>query len=164
MGKSRLAAELAKRLPDFVVLPGASHPYGQRLPLAALAEAIASALGVPADAAPSRVRRAATATLRRRGLHGPEAAAAMAQIERVLGLAEPSAGVEVGDRPGGTAVDPRPSARGAIEAIVGGQPALVVLDDVHWADDDQKALLREVAGSPWPSPMLILALSRPRTD
>ena len=161
LGKSRLAAELARQLPDFVVLAGASHPYGQRLPLAALAEAIASALGLAADAEPALVRRAVGAALRRTGLEGDEAVAARAQLERVLGLADAAPGGDAADRPGGTAVDPRLSARGAIKAITGDRPALVVLDDVHWADDDQLALLRDIADAPWSDPLLILALSRP---
>ena len=164
LGKSRLATELARQLPDFVVLAGASHPYGQRLPLAALAEAILSALDLPADAEPALIRRAIGAALRRNGVEGDEAVAARAQLERVLGLAEAAAGAEVAGRPGGTALDPRLSARGAITAITAGRPGLVILDDVHWATDDQLALLRDLAETPWPEPLLILALSRPEPD
>ena len=147
-----------------VVLAGASHPYGQRLPLAALAEAILSALDLPADAEPALIRRAIGAALRRNGVEGDEAVAARAQLERVLGLAEAAAGAEVAGRPGGTALDPRLSARGAITAITAGRPGLVILDDVHWATDDQLALLRDLAETPWPEPLLILALSRPEPD
>ena len=125
---------------------------------------ILSALDLPADAEPALIRRAIGAALRRNGIEGDEAVAARAQLERVLGLAEAAAGAEVPGRPGGTALDPRLSARGAISAITGGRPGLVILDDVHWATDDQLALLRDLAETPWPEPLLILALSRPEPD
>src|SRR5207237_547261 len=61
VGKSRLVEELARRRSDALVMRGACLPYGQRLPLAALAEAITEQLGIRGDWSPARVRRAIAA-------------------------------------------------------------------------------------------------------
>jgi class 3 adenylate cyclase/tetratricopeptide (TPR) repeat protein len=165
VGKSRLADELGTRLIDFRVFAGASHPYGQRLPLAALAEAIGSAIGVPADSDPHRARRIIARQLRRRKVVGAELVGAQAQLEGILGLIEPTnAGDAATDRPGGLAVDAAQAAREAIRLLATGGPALVILDDLHWADPDQLALLADIHRAPWSEPVLFLALARPEPE
>ena len=163
VGKSRLADELRLRLPDFRVLAGASHPYGQRLPLAALAEAIAGALGVPAQATPGRSRLAIARYLRGRNLEAADLERARTQFESVLGVAaDPTAREDSRtDRPGGVSVDASLAARAALSLLIEGRPTLVILDDVHWADADQLTFLSEVQRAAWLEPVLFLALTRP---
>ena len=155
VGKTRLAEELRARLPGALVLFGACHPYGQRLPLAGLAEAVGEPLGIR----PGMARERARQRVRRfvRDELGDAAGSVMeAQLETVLGLH--GAGAI------GATLDPRSAIRPVIRALARGRPAVVMLDDAHWADPDLLALLEDLHRAPWPEPVLFLALARPEPE
>ncbi len=47
-----------------------------------------------------------------------------------------------------------------VDAVAGGPPSLLVLDDVHWADADSLRLLRRVAASIGSAPLVLLIATR----
>ncbi len=97
LGKTRLADELRVRLPDWLHLYGACHPYGQRLPLAAVAQAIGTFAGIGPGLSPSSARRRVRRVARdaRAATPGSAAAGLERQLETILGLHEATA---AGDR------------------------------------------------------------------
>ncbi|MGZ6271311.1 MAG: ATP-binding protein [Candidatus Limnocylindrales bacterium] len=161
VGKTRLAEELRQRLPGFTYLYGACHPYGQRLPLAALAQAIGAQIGIAPGAPQADARRKM-----RRFVHlapvGRARPLLAGQLETVLGVpsGEASEGSTRAARPGGAAIDAPAAVRPVLRAITQGRPAIIVLDDVHWADPDLFALLERLQHEPWAEPILFLALAR----
>jgi class 3 adenylate cyclase/tetratricopeptide (TPR) repeat protein len=151
-GKSRLAAELAGRM-DGLVIGGRCAPFGQRLPLQALADAIAPALDVAPGSSPPEARRriqrfvrSITPADRGRALGGG--------LRLLLGL-----GTEQGD-PRERVVEAARAARRTLEVLAARRPTIVVLDDLQWADDDLIQLFRDLRGSPLRGPVLVLGLSR----
>ncbi len=165
VGKTRLAEELRARLPESLVLIGTCHPYGQRLPLTALAEAVAAGIGMRRGLSPARLRQGVRRFVRE-GVDEVTSPAMEAQLETLLGLPPVAVGAAASSagRPGGVSLDARAAVRPVIRALAGGRPVVVVLDDVHWADPDLLALLSDVRRSPWSEPVLFLALGRPEPD
>jgi class 3 adenylate cyclase/tetratricopeptide (TPR) repeat protein len=163
VGKSRLAAELRARLPDRLVLVGACHPYGQRLPLGAIADAVAAELGIRRGVAPKRLHEVVRRSLR--SIEAGGSPALLGHLEALLGLTRVPIGetAEHGLGPGGPPVDARAAVRPVIRALARGRSVIVVLDDVHLADADLLALLSDIRRSPWPDPVLFLALGRPES-
>ncbi len=161
-GKTRLAEELRERLPGFLCLYGACHPYGQRLPLAPIAQAVLAALRIAPDATPAAARRRIREFVRQAD-DRTAAAVLEQQIGTILGLQGGSAADAVTDegRPGGAALDAVASVRPVLRAVAGGRPTLVVLDDLHWGGPDLFQLLEEVHRMPWPEAVFLLALARP---
>jgi class 3 adenylate cyclase/tetratricopeptide (TPR) repeat protein len=154
LGKSRLAAEFCRGRPSHAVLIGRCLPFGQRVPLHALAEAIAGAAGTSMDA-PWEETEAALERLARRIRAGPRARSLAADLRTLLGT------------PGGR-IAPRASigdairaVRAVIEGLAVAEPLIVVLDDLHWADPDLRAVMEDRRRSPWDGPILFLGLARP---
>lgn len=166
VGKTRLADEVQLRLPGWLHLYGACHPYGQRLPLAAVADAVATAIGI------GRARWSAAALRRVRrfgvdhavGTSGPSGAGLGRQIETLLGLHDGSVVGDEDRRPGGAALDARAAVEPVVRALAAGRPTLIVLDDVQWADPDLFDLLEGIDRHPWPQPVLVIALARPEPE
>jgi len=153
IGKSRLAVEFGRRA-GAKVLMGRAVPYGRRLPLHAIAEAVAAEADVALDAAAHDLGDAAdrlASGLRR----GPAARSLAADLRTLFGVASqgsrPSAGVE----------DAARAARRVVEALATIPPVLVVLDDMQWTDPDLASLLDELQRTPWDGAILLLALGRP---
>jgi class 3 adenylate cyclase/tetratricopeptide (TPR) repeat protein len=161
VGKTRLAEELHQRLPGFIYLYGACHPYGQRLPLAALAQAIGAQIGIVPGAPQADARRRIRRFVRLAPVETARPLLA-GQLETVLGVhgGEASEGATRAARPGGVAVDASAAVRPVLRAVTEGRPAIIVLDDVHWADPDLIALLERIQHEPWAEPFLFLALAR----
>ncbi|HSJ51115.1 MAG TPA: adenylate/guanylate cyclase domain-containing protein [Actinomycetota bacterium] len=151
-GKSRLAAELAARAQGRVVT-GRCAPFGQRLPLQALAEALAPALGVSPGSPPQEARRQVQRFARSVG-PGDRGRALAGGLRFLLGL-----GTEQGD-PRERVVQSVRAARQTLETLAARGPTIVVLDDLQWADEDLLDFLRELRGSPLRGPVLVLGLSR----
>ncbi len=166
LGKTRLADELSIRLPGWLHLYGACHPYGQRLPLAAVAQAIATFVGIRPGLSPSSARRRLRRVARdaRAATPGSAMAGLERQLETILGLHEATAGGDRPGPPGGAALDPRATVEPVIRALAAGRPTIVVLDDVHWADPDLQLLLEAIDLVPWSERVLFIALSRPEPD
>jgi class 3 adenylate cyclase/tetratricopeptide (TPR) repeat protein len=155
VGKSRLAKEVRRRLGRTSVLSGRCAPFGERLPLSALAEAVAGAAGVAPGAAPRAARAAVTRLADRLG-SGAHAKSLADDLHLLLGTgrapsqeAHPSITVMIR------------AARSALEGLARAGPVTVVLDDVHWADPDLVQLLGDVSASPWTCPVLFLGFARP---
>lgn len=151
-GKSRLSAELVGRV-EGSVLTGRCAPFGQRLPLQALADALAPALGVAPGSSPQEARRQIQ-RFARTAAPGERGRALAGGLRLLLGL-----GTEEGD-PRERVVQAARAARGTLEAFADRGPLVVVLDDLQWADDDLLDLLRDLRGSPLRGPALVLGLSR----
>ena len=164
VGKSRLVEELARRRSDALVMRGACLPYGQRLPLAALAEAITEQLGIRGDWSPARVRRA-IAALRDSPAGDVSGPAIEGHLLALLGLQSGDDGEEEPPHgPGRPAIDARSAVRPLVRAIARGRSVVIILDDLHWADPDLVAFLHEVNAAPWSDPVLFLALARPEPE
>ena len=117
VGKSRLVEELARRRSDALVMRGACLPYGQRLPLAALAEAITEQLGIRGDWSPARVRRA-IAALRDSPAGDVSGPAIEGHLLALLGLQSGDDGEEEPPHgPGRPAIDARSAVRPAVRQI-----------------------------------------------
>ena len=166
LGKTRLADELRSRLPGWLHLHGACHPYGQRLPLAAIADAVAAAIGLGSVRWSAGARRKLRA-FAAESIGAPSDASVtslMRQLETILGLHDASTGGGEALRPGGLARDAGAAVEPVVRAIAAGRPTLVVLDDVQWADPDLLALLDGVDREPWGDRVLFLALARPEPE
>ncbi len=153
VGKSRLAAEFRERSGAAAVLEGRCIPFGQRLPLHALAEAVGEAAGVEAGTGASRAETAASrlAALMARG--GPKT------LHRDLQLLLGAERIPPG-QPRGSVHDAARAARTILEHLAGRGVVVVILDDLHWADADLLSFLRTVERSPWASPVVFVGLSR----
>jgi class 3 adenylate cyclase/tetratricopeptide (TPR) repeat protein len=151
-GKSRLAVEVGRRV-EATVLAGRCPPFGQRLPLDALAEALGSALGIrpgmPHEEARRRADRFARSSTPRE-----DARAFARRLRLLLGLE-----VETG-RSREFIVEATQAARQAIETIAGARPVLIVLDDLQWADQDLLRFVADMRRSPVEAPALVVGLAR----
>jgi class 3 adenylate cyclase len=151
-GKSRLAAEVGHRL-DATVLLGRSPPFGQRLPLHALAEAVGAAVGIrpgmPNEEARRRADRFARSTAPAGG-----ARAFSRRLRLLLGLEGESGQSRE------FVIEATQAARQAIETIAASRPVLIVLDDLQWADQDLLRLVTDLRRSPVEAQALVLALAR----
>jgi len=154
-GKTRLAAEFAKRQPDAILLTGRCTAYGRRLPLSPIAGALQELIGLPEEAPKAvvdrEVRRFADRVAgSRRGrqlTHG---------LNLLLGTAAPQL-VRHQEGAVGQAVL---AAREVFEGLAREAPVIAVLDDLHWADAHLLELLDKTRANPWSGPVLFLGLSR----
>ena len=155
LGKTRLAEEFARRLSGVTVLSGRCAAFGQRRPLAALADAVGSAVDLEGRGA--RSHDVALARLARR-ISGGDSAALARDLSLLLGVGQP-----VGRRPDAVEGAVR-AARAALEYLATERPVLVIIDDLHWADADLIRTIESVHGGPWRGPILFLCLSRPEVS
>ena len=139
IGKTRLTRELVASA-NATVLVGRCVPYGVGATYLPLAEVVRQAV-------PTRVR-ASVASL----LHGDEQADVVAQrIAELAGEAEGA--VSTGELFW--------AVRRFLEALALERPVLVVLDDVHWAEETLLDLVEYLAAWTSAAPILILCLARP---
>jgi class 3 adenylate cyclase/tetratricopeptide (TPR) repeat protein len=154
-GKTRLAAEFAKRRPDVILLTGRCTAYGRRLPLSPIAGALQELIGLPEEApktvADQQVRRFADRVAgSRRGrqlTHG---------LNLLLGTAAP----HLVRHQEGAVGQAELAARKVFEGLAREAPVIAVLDDLHWADAHLLQLLHRTRANPWSGPVLFLGLSR----
>ena len=155
-GKTRLAAEFARRRPDTILLSGRCSAYGQRLPLSPIAAALQELIGLPEEAPKSvadrEVRRLAHRVAGSR--RGPELTRG---LKLLLGTVTPHS-VRHQERAVGQALL---AARAVLEGLAREAPVIAVLDDLHWADPHLLELLHRTRANPWSAPVLFLGLSRP---
>jgi class 3 adenylate cyclase len=156
-GKTRLAAEFARRRPDAILLTGRCAAYGRRLPLSPIAGALQELIGLPEEAPKAvvdrEVRRFADRVAgSRRGrqlTHG---------LNLLLGTAAP----HLIPHREGAAGQAELAAREVFEGLAREAPVIAVLDDLHWADTHFLELLGRTRTNPWSGPVLFLGLSRTR--
>jgi class 3 adenylate cyclase/tetratricopeptide (TPR) repeat protein len=144
VGKSRLAATFADAVRDrAMVLVGQTPSYGDGVTFAPLVELLSQAAGQRSGDAEG----IATA-LRERLVDEPDGAAVGDRLAQVLGVGE------------ALASDASWAVRRLLEVIAAGQPLVVVLEDLHWAEppmlDLADAIVERIHG-----PVLFLCLARP---
>jgi DNA-binding SARP family transcriptional activator/tetratricopeptide (TPR) repeat protein len=139
IGKSRLARELREHLEDeATVLMGHCLSYGEGITYWPLAEIVRQAAGEP-----ERVAELLTGE--------PEARLVADRLAAALG----------GSDLGGSREETFWAARTFLEGIARGRPAVVVVDDLHWAESTFLDLLAHVVDFASNSPILLVCLSRP---
>jgi class 3 adenylate cyclase/tetratricopeptide (TPR) repeat protein len=158
LGKSRLVRELARHLealPDLVTWRvGRCLPYGDGAGLWALGEIVKAHAGI---------------------LEGDGQAAVSAKFDAVLTEPDPSLRAWMKDRLGplvglqtGSAPPQQEEAftawRQFLESITRGRPTVLVIEDLHWADDTLVAFLSHVADHVAGLPLLLVTTARPELE
>ena len=158
LGKSRLVRELAGHLEsasELVVWQvGRCLPYGDGITFSALAEIIRSHAGI---------------------LDDDDQAAASSKLDMVLTESDPSVRAWMRDRLGplvGLQTSAEPSQqeetfsawRRFLEMVAKDHPTVVVVEDLHWADDALVSFLQHVADRTTGLPLLLITTARPEID
>ncbi len=152
IGKTRLTLELARHIESEGgrVLRGRSLPYGERAAYDAFAQIVKQACGIFAsDPAP-----VAQAKLTRR----------IAQLFSAEDAARVAVHLSIVSRLTEDTVEEREelvaSTQRFLEALAREQPALLVFEDLHWADQSLLELIRSLAVRLADAPLLMVALAR----
>jgi class 3 adenylate cyclase len=153
IGKTRLTLEFAARVQSTGgrVFSGRPLPYGGSASYWAFGQIIRDACGIfasdPADVASKKLTDRAASLLA-----ATEAQELATHLSIMTRLAEDT----VEDRRVLFA-----SAQRFLEALAGEQPTLVVLEDLHWADDSLLELIEGLSARLREVPLVLLALARP---
>ncbi|HEV2981630.1 MAG TPA: adenylate/guanylate cyclase domain-containing protein [Solirubrobacteraceae bacterium] len=152
IGKTRLALELAGRIQEDGgrTLRGRSLPYGERDAYGAFAQIVKEMCGIFASD-PSGAAQGKLAHTVGHLLAGEEAANVATHLAIVSRLTE----AEVEERD-----DLFDSVRRFLDAVAQQQPTLLVLEDLHWADQSLLELVSSLVLRLADAPLLILALAR----
>lgn len=155
MGKTRLAAEFRDANPRLTILAGRCRPYGQRFGHAPLAEGLRELAGIATNAAPEVAEAGVRRFLRRlaRRTHR----SLDRQVRYVLGTASP--GDPIGSEPPGP--EGWPAIRDVLMMLASRGPAVVLIDDLQWADPELLDILERAHAAPWGAPLLFVGLGRP---
>ena len=141
VGKSRLAREFLAALGDSArVLIGRCAPYGEGITFLPLAEALRPVLGADAHAAVLEL---------------------VADDERRLAVADGVAGAFGADAGSGSGEETSWAFRRLFEALARERPLVLVVDDIHWAEEMLLDLLEYVASFSSGAGIVILCLTRP---
>jgi class 3 adenylate cyclase/tetratricopeptide (TPR) repeat protein len=150
IGKSRLCAELTARLGDEAwTLEASCPPYGDALTFWPLREIVADAAGLTEQDSPEEVRARIAALFPD---EAEDASLAAARVAEAFGMGEGATG------------DIQHvfwAFRRLFEALATERLLVVVLDDVHWAEEALLDLLEYVSRGTSGHRMLILCTSRP---
>jgi class 3 adenylate cyclase len=161
-GKTRLRHELLARLAPGTAADAAlqarAHPDSGLQPYGLLRQLVARWLSIADDMdAESARTRLVTGLAPWLGERGPERAAVIGQL----------IGLDFGARPAVQALGPRELRERAFAALTEAlhararrAPLLVVLDDLHWADDASLDFVQQLARAA-PVPLLLVMLARP---
>jgi class 3 adenylate cyclase/tetratricopeptide (TPR) repeat protein len=155
-GKTRLAAEFAKRRPDAILLSGRCTAYGQRLPLSPIAGALQELIGLPEEA-PTNMADRAVRRLAHRVAGSGRGRELTSGLKLLLGTVAPHSVRYREDAVGQALL----AVRAVLEGLAREGPVIAVLDDLHWADGHLLELLRKARSNPWSGSVLFLGLSRP---
>jgi class 3 adenylate cyclase/S1-C subfamily serine protease len=151
IGKSRLLAELARRLDDRPTLvtwrQGRCLPFGANVTFWALAEIVRSCAGILESDGVARAEARLEAALP----EGPERDQTRARLRPLLGLEAEEASRE----------ENFAAWRAFLEALAADGPAIVVIEDLHWADEAMLAFMDYLTQSSADVPLLVLATARP---
>jgi class 3 adenylate cyclase/tetratricopeptide (TPR) repeat protein len=163
VGKSRLAeevAEVARCDHGAVVFEGRCVPYGEANVWWPIAEALRQACVIPADAPIADADRLCSATVGRvlgQGERSPE-------VKRIVNGLLYLMGYEVSLRdidPVRARAEASRSVLAFLEASARLQPVIVVLSDLHWADDLVLEMLDALLDRVSRSPAVLIATARP---
>ena len=151
IGKSRLLAELSGRLddqPTFVTWrQGRCLPFGSGVTFWALSEIVKGCAGILESDGVARTEARLETVLP----EGADRDLTRARLRPLLGLE-----AEEALRDQNFAVW-----RGFLEGLAAGGPTVLVVEDLHWADEGMLAFMDYVAASTAEVPLLVLATSRP---
>ncbi len=153
LGKTRLVRELLATFEDKDdaprILIGRNPPYGGGIAFWALAEILRSAAGEGPDADPEQVREAIAARLDGIGAaHGPATAETLAASLTGSGTANVNT------------VELVRAWRRLLATLAIERPVVLVVDDVHWADEGFLELLEQSSTVPG-CPLLVVCTARP---
>ncbi len=148
VGKSRLSHEFVERVADdAVVLEGRCLPYGDGITFWPVAEIVRQACGITNNDTRRRGRSRIDAMLA-----GAEDARVVAdRVAEVTGFGEGKAAIE----------ESFWAIRRFLEWTAREQPAVVVWDDLHWAEPTLLDLVQYLAGWSRDAPVLMVCLARP---
>jgi class 3 adenylate cyclase len=155
LGKTRLARELLAVLereePAPRVLIGRNPPYGGGIAFWALGELLRGAAEAPADADADAVRTALAARLDALGAaNGPATADTLAGSLGATGH-------------GADAIELARAWRRLLATLAVERPLVIVVEDVHWADEGFLDLLEQSLTLPG-CPLLVICTARPEID
>ncbi len=164
LGKSRLTAEFkALTGPQAVrILEGQSLTYRRSVSYWMFLDALRGYLGVPPDTPELQVRERLNRSLA--DLLGPGATEVLPYLERLLSLtpSDPAAAERLQHLdPGQLRQQTFLAMRDVLLAEARRQPVIVILDDLHWADETSLDLLLFLLDSIREAPLLLYAISRP---
>ena len=161
LGKSRLLRELVAELPTRRVHVARAQADGAMQPWGLLRQMLAAGCGITDTDPAALARRRLVTTLRR--AFGPDSEAVAHRLGHLVGL-------DFDTSPHLAGRDPR-ALRDLAFAAVGwllralfardGHPVLLLLEDLHWADEGSLDLLRHLAGQAAQAPCVLLSSSRP---
>ena len=144
VGKSRLAAAFTDTLrEEATVLIGQTPSYGEGVTFAPLAELLAQAAGSPSGEA-----EVVAARLGHRLSAHPDGPAVADRIAQILGVGEAHAS------------DTSWAVRRLLEILAADRPLVVMLEDLHWAEQPMLDLIDSVVERVH-GPVLVLCLARP---
>jgi class 3 adenylate cyclase len=158
IGKSRLVHELSRIVdaePELVTWrQGRCLPYGEGVTFWALGEMVKAEAGILESDTPEMAERklhAAVGSV----IHDPaEARWVASELEALLGLAD--TGSDTGE-----AEITRTAWRHFLEGLAGRRPAVLVFEDLHWADDGLLDFLDDLVDWLSDVPLLAIATARP---
>jgi DNA-binding SARP family transcriptional activator len=164
IGKTRLVAELGRALDadsDLVTWrQGRSPPYGEGITYWALAEIVKAEAGILENDTADRVERRLTRMVEHALADEPAAAARIADHLRWLVGDGGDAPVQVRRREEAFA-----AWRRFLHGLAARRPLVLVLEDLHWADDALldflEGLLEPAGGRAEPVPLLVVVTARP---
>ena len=159
IGKSRLVLELARQLeaePGPVTWrQGRCLPYGEGVALGALGEIVKAHAGIletdPAHAAESKLLHVVTDLV----AEPPEAAWVMANLRPLVGLAG------AGEGPGDRQAEAFTAWRRFLVALADRRPTVLVVEDLHWADETLLDFLENLVDWTAEAPLLLVTTTRP---
>ena len=157
IGKSRLVAEFGAwvdTLPELVSWrQGRCLPYGQGLTFWALGEVVKAHIGLLDDDPPGKARLRLAEAVADAAVPAEDQAWMVERLAPLVGLKEQ---VETAGQEENFA-----AWRGFLEAIAAGDPFVLVVEDLHWADEPLLQFLEHLLGWGSDVPLLVLTTARP---
>jgi class 3 adenylate cyclase/predicted ATPase len=152
IGKTRVVEEFAGRVTGrALVYRGACPPYGEGAAWLALAQVVQADTGIADDDSPEIALARLRESLALR--HPPsEAAVIEAQLAPLVGAAR---------SPVASGAELLWALRRYLEALASKAPAVLVLDDVHWASENLLELIQELVETIAAVPLVIVCQGRP---
>lgn len=164
MGKSRLTSELKSRLDyhQLVVLEGQSLTYRKSIPYWIFQDLIRNSIGTTSETPIETVHRKLVAAVQEK--FGRTAKEKLTYLEHLFSLqpSDPSAAEKIKYLdPGQLRQQVFLAVRDLLVGIAQQFPVIIILEDLHWADDASLDLIRFLIDSTRSAPIMIYAISRP---
>jgi class 3 adenylate cyclase len=158
IGKSRLVGELFELVDDEAELTtwrqGRCLPYGESVTFWALGEIVKAETGILESDSPAEAQRKLRDAVTRLVSEASERRWLEAELRALVGVS--------GDGTGGAGAETATAAwRRFIEAIAERGPAVLVFEDLHWADDGLLDFLDDVVDWLRNVPLLVVGTARP---